>query len=313
MYLLKERMCMSFFCNNASKINLIYWEGNNFGDLLSPYIIKKISKCKVWYKYKGKRWYTELVRKILCNDIKSLTHILFPWERSLIAVGSVIAWGNKKSEVWGSGLLRSDEKVFVGKIYAVRGQFTRAQLVKQGYQVPEVYGDPAILLPWIYIPSSRESKNDVGIIPNWEETDFFQQKYGTQYKIIDLRTSDIHAIIDQIVACKYILSTSLHGIIVAHAYGVRALWIKKGDIQTDGIKFNDYFSSVNIPLYPPFINFEEILENKKKIPVFFSNNRDLSLPFKEHVVQMRKKLLNVAPFSLNEKFLRLSRFDETTA
>lgn len=69
-------------------------------------------------------------------------------------------------------------------------------------------------------------------------------------------------VIEDIVSCEYILSTSLHGIIVAHTYGVKALWIKKGNIQTDGIKFDDYFSSVQIDRYSPIENFDVVLMDK---------------------------------------------------
>lgn len=279
-----------------SKIKLIYWNAPNFGDLLSPYIIEKLSSSKIEYKYKGKRWYTEFIKRLINGDFKSLKHILKPWDKTLIAVGSVIAWGNKKSQVWGSGLLRSTEDVEVGQIYAVRGRFTREVLVNKGYNVPEVYGDPAILLPLIYTPQTIGSKEDIGIIPNWEEFEYFYKEYHNQYNIIDLRSRDIENVINQICSCHYILSTSLHGLIVAHTYGIKAIWIKKSDIQTDGIKFKDYFSSVNLKTYHPFTNFNNILVQKENIHSFFEDNNEISLPNIEYLKKVRSDLLSVAPF-----------------
>lgn len=279
-----------------SKIKLVYWNAPNFGDLLSPYIIKKLTLKNVEYKYKGKRWFTEYIKRLIALDFKSLKHIIKPWEKTLIAVGSVIAWGNKNSEVWGSGLLRSTENVKVGKIYAVRGKYTRDVLKSKGYIVPEVYGDPALLLPLLYKPSVPIQKGKVGIIPNWEEVDFFIKNYSNDYNIIDLRTRDIENTINNIISCEYILSTSLHGLIVAHSYGIQAIWIKKGDIQTDGIKFKDYFSSVDIDVYDPFVDFHSILEKKEDIPYFFKKNSSLALPREDVLNKVRKELLSVAPF-----------------
>lgn len=279
-----------------SKIKLIYWNAPNFGDLLSPYIIEKLSFSKIEYKYKGKRWYTEFIKRLINGDFKSLKHILKPWDKTLIAVGSVIAWGNKRSQVWGSGLLRSNEDVEVGQIFAVRGKFTREVLVNKGYNVPEVYGDPAILLPLIYKPRITGCKEDIGIIPNWEEFEYFYNEYHNQYNIIDLRSRDIENIINQICSCHYILSTSLHGLIVAHTYGIRAIWIKKSDIQTDGIKFKDYFSSVNLNIYHPFTDFDGILQKKENILSFFEDNNEISLPNIEYLKKVRSDLLSVAPF-----------------
>jgi hypothetical protein len=40
------------------------------------------------------------------------------------------------------------------------------------------------------------------------------------------------------------VSSSLHGIIVAHAYGVPARWVRWRHDSGDGIKYLDYFQSV---------------------------------------------------------------------
>lgn len=284
------------------KINLIFWNSPNFGDLLSPFIVSSLSACKTYYKYKAKRWWTELIICLLKFDFSKILHILYPWQKSLISIGSVIAWGNRQSVVWGAGLLRRDEAVAVGRIYAVRGKYTRDVLLKKGYFVPEIYGDPAILLPLIYHPKSKMKLGKIGIIPNWEETDFFLEKYGTIYHVIDLRTDRLCDVIEDIVSCEYILSTSLHGIIVAHTYGVKALWIKKGNIQTDGIKFDDYFSSVQIDRYSPIENFDVVLMDKNNIKKLFVEKTRFILPSPLVIDNLRKGLLLSAPFELASEY-----------
>jgi hypothetical protein len=52
-------------------------------------------------------------------------------------------------------------------------------------------------------------------------------------------------VIDAIASCRAILSSSLHGIIAAHAYGVPATWVKPSDRpKGDGFKFLDYWASM---------------------------------------------------------------------
>lgn len=97
------------------------------------------------------------------------------------------------------------------------------------------------------------------------------------------------------------MSTSLHGIIVAHAYGIPALWIKRGYIFTDGLKFNDYFASVEIPLYDGSkYNLEDIV--CKSFHELSSEIRSLMLPHKS-VIELQRDLLRVAPFEVKQSIL----------
>lgn len=125
--------------------------------------------------------------------------------------------------------------------------------------------------------------------------------YASKYTVIDLNTYQIESTIDDICKCDYILSTSLHGIIVAHAYNIPCIWIKKGYIHTDGIKFNDYFSSVDIPLYNGFEDIDDILKSNSTCMEFFNKNKDFSLPATP-LFPIQKRLLATAPFPLKKEF-----------
>ena len=49
-------------------------------------------------------------------------------------------------------------------------------------------------------------------------------------------------VIDQITACDYIASSSLHGIILADAYGIPNVWIQLSNrIRGNGFKYRDYY------------------------------------------------------------------------
>ncbi len=127
--------------------------------------------------------------------------------------------------------------------------------------------------------------------------------YGTNKNVhvIDLKTSDIEFVLNQMLACEKIISTSLHGVIVGHAYDIPTIWIKHNDIDTDGFKFNDYFDSVGIKLYKGFTNFDDIIENYAD---FFNSNKDIYLPTVD-LKNMQKRLLEVAPFDVLSNYYNL--------
>ena len=50
-------------------------------------------------------------------------------------------------------------------------------------------------------------------------------------------------VIDEILKCNKIVSSSLHGIVLAEAYGIPAKWEKySDDVLGNGFKFRDYLS-----------------------------------------------------------------------
>jgi hypothetical protein len=127
-------------------------------------------------------------------------------------------------------------------------------LLELGLQVPEVYGDPAILLSLIQpgiAPMGAVGK--VGIIPHLADLKRAASLLGDKaaLQVIDL-SGGIESVLGNLTCCQCVFSSSLHGIIVAQAYGIPALWFKYGDIGGDDVKFDDYFLSVGIAPYPPF-------------------------------------------------------------
>lgn len=284
------------------KIKLVYWNKPNFGDILSPYIIHKLSQQEIQYKdYYHGFWgcCKDIIKKLLTFKAKSITNIHFPFDKNILGIGSIIAQGNKHSIIWGSGFINESETFKGGNVLAVRGHATNEKIIKQGFSGCNVFGDPALLIPLLISPNPKPI-NKLGIIPHVKETDYFIKKFSHKYKIIDLRTYNIEQTIQEITGCKYVLSTSLHGIIVSHAYNIPALWIKHGYIDTDGFKFRDYFSSVNIQAYNGFTNIDELLNNEYCWEELFQKYNHLALPQKD-IKTIQKQLLEVAPFPINLK------------
>lgn len=138
------------------------------------------------------------------------------------------------------------------------------------------------------------------------ETDYFKEKYGDLYKVIDLRTRDIKRVIIEITSCRRILSTSLHGIIVSHAYGIPALWIRHNVLHDSNLKFYDYFSSVGIKEYEGLTNIDEILSSEQSYIECFNNNKEKELPNID-IKTIQRNLLSVAPFNIESEVL--AKFD----
>lgn len=286
------------------KINLIYWNEPNFGDAVSPLLIEELSGANVQYKEISLSR-SQRVKALFTMDYEQLKISLFPWQKVLGCVGSILSWLPKGSQVWGSGFMNQDSKFKGGEVFAVRGKLTSDSLVRQGFQKCDVYGDPALLLPLWLKPANRKKYN-LGIVPHHTEVEYFMDKYGDKYFIIDLRTRNVKKIVEELTSCEFILSTSLHGVIVAHAYGIPSLWLEKGYIGTDGFKFHDYFSSVGIPLYDGITDIDSILESENKWYTLFSNNKDKSM-IKTDLFALQKKLLAAFPYPLKEKYKEMTK------
>lgn len=158
----------------------------------------------------------------------------------------------KGNIVWGSGARDAGLPMngFPKKICAVRGKLTREYLQRQGMDCPEIYGDPALLLPFLYQPI-RKKKHKLGIILHFRDKGNEQirrvvEKNGESVEFIDIVNFDRwESVIDRIMECECIASSSLHGLIVADAYKVPNVWIRFGDDTFEGeFKYLDYFSGV---------------------------------------------------------------------
>ncbi len=207
---------------------LAFWskcaENKNFGDQLTPYIIHAVRK-------KRPTWVSP-----------SSAHVHYVFS------GSVIKHCMARSVVWGAGL--SSVKRFPSEqpdIRAVRGPITRRLLLENGIECPEIYGDPGLVLPLLY-PASRAKAHRVGVVPHFSEygrvSEACKKKCPGDVVIVSL-TSSVEDVAQSIASCELVVSSSLHGVIVAHAYGVPAVWVYWDfSARRQDLKFRDYFESV---------------------------------------------------------------------
>lgn len=268
---------------NSSKEIKAFWSKNNgisnFGDELTPYLIRSLTDFEPKY--------TEPKR--------------FSFSKTYFLVGSILMGAKRNCVIWGSGIVNKSHGVAPAKFVAVRGPETRKRLLELGYKVPEVYGDPGLLMPRIFFPKV-EKKYDLGIIPHYVDYEYVEALPRDEgIKIINLQ-GDIETVITDILSCRATLSSSLHGIIESHAYQIPCLWFKFSEnIFGDSVKYHDYLKSVGIKPYEAFtVNLKRIKVNDMLL--LFEKNADLSV-MNCNLQQLTTKLLNVCPFRLKRNLI----------
>jgi FkbM family methyltransferase len=209
----------------------IYWccagkNGKNFGDILTPYIYKKITGKECQRKTPGS------------TD-----------DKIFFGAGSIMSNCNTNNIIiWGTGVMFPNEKFKKpAKVLSVRGPITRKRFLELGYPCPEKYGDIGLILPRFYNPSF-DKKYKLGIIPHYVDYVFCKKLFGkhSEVNIIDLCVG-VEPVVDQLVQCEYTISSSLHGIIASHAYGIKCGWVRFSEkIAGKFTKYHDYYGSVNI-------------------------------------------------------------------
>ncbi|MEE2001522.1 polysaccharide pyruvyl transferase family protein [Alkalimonas sp. MEB108] len=207
---------------NDGKIPLTYWiNTENFGDLLSPWLYEKMTGLPVEYSP---------------GDCPSY-----------IGIGSILKRTTDHSIAWGTGSFGTEPRKQVAAkatYLAVRGPLTRARIKNAGVECPAVYGDPALLTPMYYWPEV-EKKYELGIVLRWSEKKWVNRDFGPGVKKIYLKTTNIEGVLDDMLSCKRIITSSLHGLIISDAYGIPSAWLNSHTPKGGEFKFYDYFLTVN--------------------------------------------------------------------
>ena len=234
---------------NNEPINLIYFmdKSNNWGDYASPIIISLLTGRKIQHYH---------VKDIIRGN-------------SYAVMGSIMELLiNSNTTIWGTGFmfLHGRLKIVPKQICAVRGPLTRNIVLKHGINCPAIYGDPSLLFPRVY-DKYVSKKYTLGIVPHYADKNnpWLQSITDKNIKIIDI-CSETFKFIDEIRECEYIISSSLHGIVISDAYGIPNRWVKLSDKICGGtFKFIDYMMSINRNDRNPFLitdktTIKEILE-----------------------------------------------------
>lgn len=212
----------------------------NFGDYLSPLLVEVFSGRKVEYA---------------------------PVQQAdLMAVGSILGreskakrWGvlPRRLHIWGTGT-GCEQALYSGRHYyhAVRGALTCGQI--DGLQGSPVLGDPGLLAPWVLGDRQKSVAKTirVGIIPHYaDQTEPAVAELLTAIpgaRLIDV-FSPVRRVLEDIACCDFVLSSSMHGLIVADSFGVPNQWLLLSRGRISEYKFADYYSAFGITGVKPLL------------------------------------------------------------
>jgi pyruvyltransferase len=215
--------CLPLFCWRPDQKT--YGISVNFGDALSPLIVERI-----------------LRRKLHIVDEQ------YP-QPKFIAGGSSLHCARDEDVLWGAGL-RTEEDCdsspgFRGlTVAAVRGPLTRDFLLKRyQFDVPEVYGDPAVLLPKLFPEWQRRTvKGRIGVIPHFSNRHEYSSSDGRV--VVIFPNQEPQTVVADILSCEFVVAGSLHGLIVAEAFGIPARWLNSSTVEPE-LKYYDYYQGTD--------------------------------------------------------------------
>jgi pyruvyltransferase len=198
---------------------------NNFGDLLGPMIVSKI---------------------VVDNN---LAEPAVP--RRLLAVGSILNLARTGDVIWGIGAngktLDRPASYRELDIRAVRGPLTRTFLQAKGYEVPEIYGDPGLLVGSLW-PREQTARGFLPraatVVPNLND---MHHAAGRSDAIAP--TTDIWETLGTIASSDLVVGSSLHAIVVAESFGIPARLVTSS--VEPRFKFEDYYRGTGRPGFRP--------------------------------------------------------------
>ena len=229
----------------------------NFGDALGPWLIEKMMGTPAIYVHPH-------------EDI-----------HHYVLSGSVLNHIGPRSEVWGTGIASMCEGINNNATFRmVRGPISAFMARCNDCIVPDnVYGDAALVLPKILSPAKGKS-HTYGVVPHYVDSATVMEAYRDKWnspgevKIIN-PFSPVEKFVEDVTSCRMIVSSSLHGLVVAQAYGIPFRWVTFTDkILGTGIKYWDFLMSVGLAGWeskPVADNFQD--DNIGKFQGLFSDNR----------------------------------------
>jgi pyruvyltransferase len=230
------------------RIKVCFSNRDNLGDSINPLIFGKVLgvefentdqyNCEITGIGSGLR------RFFFDYSSMSLPRKIYRKSLSILYSKPVILWsaGLTRTPLGTEGLARRN---IIPS--SVRGELSR-RFVEQvlGKSFPDCVAGDAGLLASELLECSESKEFRLGIIPH--DSERFEPEYESllartpSSKIIDVR-GNVISILKEISQCECIVSSSLHGLIVADSLGIpNRRIVLTNKLTGDGFKFDDYYS-----------------------------------------------------------------------
>ncbi|MDR7188709.1 pyruvyl transferase [Microbacterium sp. BE35] len=189
----------------------VYRSVNNFGDMLGPAVSASLAPTGARAARTGR----------------------------LLSIGSILHFARDGDVVWGSGVNGKVDGDLVGSdrldVRAVRGPLTAEILRRRGVRTPEIFGDPGLLAPSVLgIARADRPSIPVTSLPNLHDFRSWRGAPG----LLNPRRNFI-SVIKQIAASRLVVTSSLHGIVIADALGVPVAPVRP--TAEAMFKYEDYY------------------------------------------------------------------------
>lgn len=247
----------------------------NMGDLLNELLIRNVF-------HQDLKRHKPATSELSCigsgMDCFMSSNRVYPaWYSTALRARSMFT--SYENNVWCTGFIFKETKdtPFIRKMNfcSVRGEMTKARVEKIiGKKLSIPTGDGGIIAPYLFDkPIPKQHK--VGVIAHFHEQDHpaFKRVLETHKDsfFINLRDDPL-TVVRQIAECEVVISSSLHGLIVADSFGVPSQWIEVTDVlKGDGFKFFDYYSAFGVVPEPiqmgnpatPVPTVNQVIDNYK--------------------------------------------------
>lgn len=235
--------------------------------LLQKWLDRAERQALFWWQPKsGRINMGDYLSKVIVSSVLALQDKVLIEKRQtgnkLVAIGSVLHFANTGDTVWGSGIngkIPAERNVFgMLDVRAVRGPKTREFLLARGIPVPEVYGDPGPLMPKFFPADALgppEPRRFV-VVPHFNEP---REKYAAWSEHLVFPEGKPAAFAARLQGAELVVSSSLHGLILAEAYGIPAVYLDWGNGE-DRFKYDDYYLGTGRPGWHAGASVEECLQ-----------------------------------------------------
>lgn len=159
----------------------------------------------------------------------------------LLAIGSILHFAQDGDVVWGSGINgKVPADSFTARaldVRAVRGPLTAEFLRRRGHPVPDVFGDPGLLVARLFADRFAPAPElSHVVVPNLHDLPLVADDPRLVSPL-----DGWNRVVAQILRARLVLASSLHGLIVAEAFGIPARYVRLSETESL-FKYRDYYA-----------------------------------------------------------------------
>jgi hypothetical protein len=248
------------------------------------------SRTKIWLRrhFQRKQWHDFCVGNV--GDIFASNLIRFFYSedyvnietegRRLLCIGSIAHKAKPGDVICGVGVKDVPAVVTDATVVGLRGPLSYDRFRDAGYDLAHVrfLADPGLWIGAICGRVAHRPPCGKIFIPHYRERQRYFVRPPRGVRMVDVDTRPEH-IARKILEAELVFSSSLHGVIFAHALGRPCVWVAP-QTKEPMLKFHDYFLSVGLGQPRPADNIDDALKAPTPVsPVAVGNQlRSVTFP-----------------------------------